>query len=65
VKMFYEPAVAQFPELYANYPMDGWLGFLQSRMLIMDVNGIIRIEDLGSEYLAWRLQQNKSAKHFG
>jgi hypothetical protein len=60
---FFKPYAEQFPQIYANYGFDGWLGFLKGNALITQTGNTIEITDFGREFLfyltAARLSENK------
>jgi hypothetical protein len=60
---FFKPYAEQFPQIYANYGFDGWLGFLKNNSLITQTGNTIEITDFGREFLfyltAARLVENK------
>jgi len=60
---FFKPYAEQFPQIYANYGFDGWLGFLKKNSLITQTGNTIEITDFGREFLfyltAARLVENK------
>lgn len=63
--LFYNPAVARFPDVYRSYPFENYMSFLQQSMLISfsNLDAIITLQ--GTEYLLWRLEQHKPPRVVG
>ena len=62
-KHMFEPLERQFPELYKDYGLVGWLGFLSSEKLISFNADMAEITELGRDFLLYlvarRLPENK------
>lgn len=63
-RQFFKLYADQFPQIYANYGFDGWLGFLKSNTLITQTGNTIEITDFGRDFLLYlteaRLPENKA-----
>jgi hypothetical protein len=62
---FYDKAVQQHPSLYANYPFEPYLDFLQRHGLVTVDAVSAKINPQGIEYLAWRIEQGKPPRLVG
>lgn len=62
---FYDPAAKEFPEAFANYSFEGYMGFLLRSGLVEQVGASARLTQQGLEYLAWRIEQRKPPKAYG
>jgi hypothetical protein len=62
---YYEPATKVFPDWFANYPFEGYMGFLLRNILVEQVGDSVRITDRGMEYLRWRIEQHRPVKLHG
>lgn len=62
---FYEPAVVEFPAVFHNYPFESYLGFLLRSALVEQRGDVLVLTQLGTEYLAWRIEQRKAPKAQG
>jgi hypothetical protein len=63
--LFYDKAIAQFPNWYENYSFEDWLQFLKRNYLITSDAGKAAISDAGIDYLTWRVQQARPPKLAG
>jgi hypothetical protein len=64
-RLFYEPAQARFPEMFANYPFDSYLGFLQRSGLVSRSKDHVSITPTGTEFLEWRVAANRPPRLHG
>ena len=62
---FYDGAAERYPLLFANYPVENYLAFLQTQDLITTAAGVARITQRGRDYLAWRVQVRKPPRVVG
>ena len=64
-EQFYDKAAARFPDVFAAYSFEGYLGFLRNFTLVVIQANSIEISQEGREYLAWRLEQSRPPKVAG
>ncbi len=62
---FYDPAAARFPPMFANYPFQSYLSWLQGSQLVEPVGESVQITQLGRDYLAWRVWARRAPKPMG
>ncbi|SRR5712692_901362 len=62
---FYDSAAKQHPDIFAKYPFEGYMTFLESNSLITSASGVASITDQGREYLSWRIEQRRPPKQAG
>jgi len=63
--LFYDKAAQKYPEVFAKYAFDNYLGFLTSNMVIESDGRAAKITTQGIEYLSWRIEQAKPPRLFG
>ena len=61
-EVFYQPAATQYPDFYADKPFSAWLRFLDKSLVVTVDKDVVKIDDIGAEYLNWRNKQNRPAK---
>jgi hypothetical protein len=62
---FYDPAAKEFPDAFANYSFEAYMGFLLRNGLVEQVGESARLTQQGLEFLAWRIEQHKPPKAYG
>ena len=50
---FFAPYAARFPEVYATYGFDAWLGFMTSNFLVTRINDQLEVSEFGHDFLIW------------
>ena len=65
VRVFYDAAALQYPELYQRYSFDNWLAYLRSYSLIEVDADNIKLTRAGLEFLKWRLEDGRAGPFHG
>lgn len=65
VKPLYDRGAQQFPDLFENYPFEGWLNFLLGKHLISKEDGNIILTLVGREFLKWRIEIQEAGPFHG
>jgi hypothetical protein len=64
-RFFYDPAAANFPGHFREYPFEQYLAFLERNAVIAVADGRAHIVPAGREYLAWRIEVRRPATLLG
>lgn len=65
VRVFYDAAALQYPEIYQHYSFENWLAYLRSYSLIEVDADNIKLTRAGLEFLKWRLEEGKAGPFNG
>jgi hypothetical protein len=65
IKVWYEVGKAGYPAAYENWPVEKWIGWLQTSMLVTVNGDVITITAFGNEFLRYLVQGQKSMNKLG
>jgi len=63
-RLFYDDAKTRYPLYYATYSYEKYFGFLKSSHLIIDEDVVIKITDVGVEFLRYLAATGQSSARF-
>jgi len=63
-ELFYDDALKKYPDYFANYSYENYLGFLKNTGLIMEKNGNLLITNTGVEFLQYLARSGRSTARF-
>ena len=60
LKVFYDKAAQDYPNVFTNFPYDTYLNFLSSNLLITEENGKYYITYMGVDFLNYIINTSKN-----
>jgi hypothetical protein len=63
-RLFYDDAITRYPLYYVGYSYEAYLRFLKASQLIIEENEILKITNLGVEFLRYLAETGRSTARF-
>ncbi|MFG1344367.1 hypothetical protein V5F59_05700 [Xanthobacter autotrophicus DSM 431] len=64
-KLLYDRASELYPEIYDNFSFDVWIGFLEGQNFIENDGGVLRITEVGRDFLRYLIAQRMDERKPG